>query len=361
MRKPSSFVAMSYGLLGIGLCLVGYQLHRENQRIEALEQRLAAREATLEEILGEVTRTRIEQRTQYKGPAGLLEKLSVFAPLLSNASTTAPDHAAAKEEMAAILRAFRSIGKDAWEPIHERFAKLDPTKDFDELKWLLEAAVVVDEKRGSELANKVLLGLEKPTARLRWHAANLLIERNRKLAQLSLRQILLTESSRGINSERAAAYGSAIPDAAAYSQTGFYNFVTRYRMTDDPEMDTTLLMVIGRSEHDQQTVQECVKILGQRRCQRAVPAIEKLYLNPPGFQHNPLFQNHCITALAAIQGEGARPFFEKILPDATTDTVANYLKRLLEKPIFIPDEVPGAAGDESASEPPSTTKEANKK
>ncbi len=41
----------------------------------------------------------------------------------------------------------------------------------------------------------------------------------------------------------------------------------------------------------------------------------------------------CLDALANIQGEDARPFFEKMLPEATTDTVAKHLERLLSAPI----------------------------
>ena len=101
--------------------------------------------------------------------------------------------------------------------------------------------------------------------------------------------------------------------------------------SDDPQLEDTLLMVMQRSEHDVVTVQECIKVLGQRRCERAVPAIEKLYRNPPNRVENPLFLVHCLTALHAIQGERARPFLEEALRTATTDTVANHCKHLLSQ------------------------------
>ena len=84
-------------------------------------------------------------------------------------------------------------------------------------------------------------------------------------------------------------------------------------------------------EHDQITVQECVEELGRRQSRRAVEPIVKLYAEPPGHTHNPLFQLKCLDALHAILGKEARPFFTAELPKATTETVANHLKRLLEE------------------------------
>lgn len=319
------------GLLAIGIGLIGYQLYRENQRIELLHAKVASRDAAIEEILGEVTRLRIEQSAGLKGTAGLLEKLRTYAPILVSSSVTDPDHRAAKKEMQAVLRAFKSIGKDAWQPIHDRFEALEPQQNFDELKWLLEAGLAVDPKRGIEVCKQVLLGLEKPFPRLRWHAATLMVEHDKALGQATLRRILLTESSRGINIDRAAAYGAEIPDKAAFAATGFNNFVVHYIRSGDAEMEDTLLMVMGRHEHDQITVQECVEELGRRQSRRAVEPIVKLYAEPPGHTHNPLFQLKCLDALHAILGKEARPFFTAELPKATTETVANHLKRLLEE------------------------------
>jgi len=332
MSKVSPTTIMA-GLVVLGLGFLGYQTLDQNARIAQLEGELTKRNTAIDEILGEVTRMRLEQTASAKGPAGLLEKLATYSPMLSSASVTEPDYQSARSEMNAILRAFETIGDDAWKPVRDRIEALDPSKNYDELKWLLEAAVAVNEKAGIDLARTVLLGLEKPSPRLRWYAADLLLRERKQLAQVALRQILLTESSRGINHERAMAYGAALPDPAAFATTGFHNFVTKYTRSDDAKMADTLLMVIGRSEHDLITVQECIEALGKLECERAVNAIEKLYRNPPGFSHNPLFQIRCIDALVNIQGEAARPFLEEVLPKATTDTVAKHLSRILAKPI----------------------------
>jgi hypothetical protein len=211
--------------------------------------------------------------------------------------------------------------------------ELKGDKNFDELKWLLEAAVRVDKPAGLEIVKEVLLGTRFPAPRLRWYAARMMIDFDKPVAQAALRQILTTESSRGMDPERAAAQNATIIDQAAFASTGFSNFVQYYVLSEDPKLDETLLMVLGRTEHDVATLQECVKVLGSRGCERAAEPIKKLYLRPPGAQENPIFLTYCLTAIAAIEGEKARPFFEEMLAKATTEKVANHLKDLLSKPI----------------------------
>lgn len=317
-------------LLG-ALGTAGYALFRQSGQLAEQARALERNTVVLDEIYGEVTRLRIEASAGTKGPQALLEKLHVYAPLGSNARVTEPDYQNAKKEVDAILRAFASIGKDAWQPIQDRIAKLDPQQDHDEIKQLLEASVAVDAQAGTELVKEVLLGRRLPAPRLRWYAADMLTRRDRPLAQLLLRQILTTESFRGINLERAQAYGAALPDPAAYATTGFNNFVVAYVRTDDPQMDETLLQILGRVEHDAITIQECIKTLGERHCARAVEPIQRLYKNPPLAQQNPLFLNHCLDALVEIQGADARGFLETVLPDAPTDIVAKRIQFLLNK------------------------------
>lgn len=308
-----------------------FAFFRQSAQLAEQAALLEQNRATLAQILGEVTRTRIEQSAGLKGPAALLEKLHTYAPMASNARVTEPDYQSARHEVDAILRAFESLGPDAWAPIQQRIAKLDPVKDYEELKQLLDASLRVDPKQGTELVKDVLLGHTLPSPRLRWYAADLLTKRDRPLAQLLLRQILAAETFRGIDMNRAQAYGASLPDPAAYAQTGFNNFVVAYLRTEDPETDATLLQVLGRVEHDTITIQECVEALGHRKCERAIKPIEQLYLHPPLDQQNPLFLNRCLDALVEIQGAAAQPFLERVLPNAPTDTVANQIKFLLNK------------------------------
>jgi len=317
--------------LAAGLC--GYQVFLQNAKIDALTQAANARQADLQEILGEINRIRIEQTTGQEGPQALLTRLKTYAPLLVSAKTAQPDFEMAKKEMDAVLRAFATMGDTAWKPIVARMDELRGDKNFDELKWLLEAAVRVDKPAGLEIVKEVLLGTRFPAPRLRWYAARMLIDLDKPVAQAALRQILATESSRGMDPERAAAHNATLIDQAAFASTGFHNFIQYYVLSEDPKLDETLLMVLGRTEHDLATLRECIKVLGSRGCERATEPIKKLYLRPPGAQQDPIFQSYCLSAIAAIEGEKARPYFEEMLTKAETEKVANHLKELLSKAI----------------------------
>ncbi|HEX5051791.1 MAG TPA: hypothetical protein VFZ65_08475 [Planctomycetota bacterium] len=332
MRSPLARAPLPIVLLLLCAALLGlaaYALSEVGRRVDALARQAATNETVLRQVQAEVTRMRLEQSAGTQGPAALLMKLRTYAPMLVSARTTEPDYRSAQKEMQAILLAFGSIGEDAWAPIMERLGQLRGDKNFDEVKWLLEAAVRVDPKAGKALVHDVLLGQRLPSPRLRWYAARMLIDLDKQLAQAALRQIMRTESSRGINLDRAQAYGAAIPDQAAFATTGFNNFVQLYVLSEDPKIDETLLMVIGRSEHDPITIQECVEALGKRHCAAAVEAIQRLYKNPPLHQENPLFLVKCVDALHEIQGEGARSFLEEALRTTDTETVANHIKFLL--------------------------------
>jgi hypothetical protein len=309
----------------------GYALWQLQARVAALQQQDAANQTVLDQVLGEVTRIRLEQRAEALGPSGLLAKLRVYAPLVTSARVPEPDYLAAKSEIDAVLRALEAIGQDAWKPVTDRLRELSGDKDYDEARYLVRAAIRIDPAAGKEIAKDVLAGARLPSPKMRWDAARILLEADRALAQRMLRHIVSTESSRGVNPERVGEPGMSVPDPAAMSASGFHNFISLYVQSEDPQLEDTLLMVMGRAEHDLVTVQECVKLLGERRCERAVPAIEKLYLNPPHRVQNPLFLMHCLTALHQIQGAAARPFLEKALGNAPTETVAKHCQFLLDQ------------------------------
>lgn len=325
-RFVLAFCLLNLAALGVG----GTILWRQSAQLEQMAANSAANDTALDSILAEVTRIRIEQRADLKGPEGLLAKLRAYSPMLTSSRVTAPDYAAAKDEMDAILRAFTTMGDVAWPFVRGRIAELKP-ENYDELRWLLEVAVLIDEKAGVELLKQVLQGQLLPSPRLRWQAATLLLKHNKPLAQQLLRQILETESSRGVNLERAAAYNLPIPDQAATSTTGFFNFVIHYIRSEDPKIEDTLLLVLGRTEHDVPTLQECIEELGRRKCERAVEPIQRLYRNPPARIENPLFLTKCLDALVSIQGAAARPFLEEALRTASTEKVAQHINTLLSR------------------------------
>lgn len=328
-RRP---LALALLLIACSLgALTYYQSNRNERALGEQRARLEASERLLEELLGEVTRLRIEQSVDGMGAPALLEKLQTYAPLMSDARATEPDYQNAKKEIVAILRAFEALGKDAaWAPVMARLESADPREDFDEVKWLLEIAVRLDLSAGKQLVKDVMLGLRMPNPRLRWFACRIMTQRDIQLARQLMRQILMTESSRGINTDRAATYNMPIPDKAAYAVTGFNNFVTRYLETDDPKTEDTLMQLLLRVEHDQVTIQECVKELGRRECKRASKLIKKLYDNPPLAQQNPLFFGHVIDAVATIDGRDSIEWLESKLPTAATDVVAARIQNALD-------------------------------
>jgi len=330
-RRPATAAAALTVLLilmvGAGLALhwnTDSIVRRQGERIDELT-------AKVDDLLGEVTRMRIEQSAAGKGPQALIEKLQVYASLAADSRTSEPDYQNARREMQSILRAFEASGQNAWQPIQDRLAQLDPSKSFDEIKWLLEASMRVDEAAAKQMVKEILLGHRMPNPRLRWWAADLLTREDSQLAGRLLRQVLLTESSRGVNPDRIGQYpGMSIPDPAAYAQKGFNNFVQKYLHTGDPKIEDTLLMLLGRVEHDAITIQDCIKALGDRKCQRAVEPIKHLYANPPLRQQNPLFLNYCVRAVFDIQGCDAKAWLEEVIANAPTPEVAGVAADLLE-------------------------------
>lgn len=316
---------------------VTWQLRGVQQQLQAVQQQvagLAERATTAEDQLRicaqEVTRIRIEQKAGQAGPQALLEKLQAYAPILVSARSTQPDFEAARQEMDAVLRAFQSIGADAYPMLLRRFDALQPKQSFDEMKWLLEALVRCDQESGKKVATEVLLGARKPSPRLRWTAADLLLRVDLPLAQRSLRTILLTETSRGVDPSRAMAYNLPLLDPAATAVTGFHNFVLHYLRSEDPETEDTLVQVLVRTDQDVATLQEAIEALGQRRSARAQKRIEELYLHPPGASQNAIFLNKCLDALAAIRGEAARAWLEEQLATAQHELVQQHIRHLLE-------------------------------
>lgn len=332
MRPTASQLAAAAGLsVAAAAVFAGIRLGQLDARVSNLAEQLARRDADLAAIHGEVTRIRIEQSTGQQGPKGLLAKLATYAPMGSDARVAEPDYQNARKELDAVVRACKALGETAWQPIQNRLRELSPQQNFDEIRWLLEAALAVDPAQAKAQLREILLGLQLPAPRLRWFAARRLIELDKPLAGSLLRQILTTESSRGPDLDRAKAYGMTVPDRAAYATTGFDAFVGYYVASDDPELEATLLAVLQRTEHDSITLMACVEELGKRRCRAAAEPIRKLFLDPPVGGSNPLLLVKCLDALDAILGKEARPFFEQALLGDLVPHVANHLKHLLSK------------------------------
>jgi len=328
--RSTATVLLTIALIG-SLSFASYSFWRADTALAAQKAVIEKNQESLEALLGEITRMRIEQSAVGKGPAALLEKLKVFAPLTADARTTEPDFQNAKKELQAIVRAFESCGKDvAWAPVTDRLEQVDPKTDFNEIKYLLEIAIRLDGPSGKQITKEVLQGHRLPFPRLRWWAADLLLSHDKPLAANLLRQILMTESSRGFDINRAGS-GAVIPDPAAFSTTGFNNYVQRYIRSEDSKLEDTLLMLITRVEHDSITIQDSIKELAKRKCQRALPTIKRVYDDPPHSQQNPLFFQICARAVDEIAGKAEMAWYEEKLKTAPTDIVAKTLTAIIEK------------------------------
>ncbi len=337
MALPLARLLLATATLGAGY--LAYGLHAEVRRLSAGAESRAQAESTwqketqqtLSRIENEITRMRIEQRVGGQGPQALMQMLRTHAEALSNARTTGPDFVYSQDQMRAVLRAFASLGEDGYEKLAERFEGLDPAKHFDEMRWILEALVESAPDQGKQLAVKVLLGSVKPNPRMRWTAADLLLRTDKPLAQSTLRHVLLTETSRGLDPNRAAVHGTSVMDPAAVAASGFFNFVIHYLRSEDPQAEETLLQVLARPQQDIATLQETIEALGNLRSARAQHRIEELYLKPPGAQQNPLFLNKCLDALVAIRGKACKPWLQQQLAAAEHELVVQHIDRLLQE------------------------------
>jgi hypothetical protein len=296
-------------------------------KVGQLEERTLAASATLDKVLGEVTRARIEQSANGQGINALMEKIAAYAPILTEANVAKPDYDAAKREMDAVLRAVQSLGADAFAPLQARLLKADAQKDYELQKLLLDAALRADPEHGKQLAVKLIEGFHRDvpaSPQLRWYAGYKLVEVDQALARQTLRAMLGYESSRGIDPNHAPAGWTP---GLTNNSNGFHNFIGIYLRCADPQAEETLLMVLGRVEHDMITLQECITALGDMKSKPAAQAIERLYRNPPSF--NPMFQCRCLDALASILGKDACPLFSEELKHQTQDLVVKRLQLLM--------------------------------
>ena len=144
--------------------------------------------------------------------------------------------------------------------------------------------------------------------------------------------ILEFESANGItrplhphfrNQPEAVISTNRIPD--------FFNFISRFVASGHPDVDGVLRQIIGRAEHDRMTYQECVKELGRMRTRLAADRIRELFEKPPFRERSPIFQNHCLQAIADIEGQEACSYFEEQLMKVDDKNVVTKLQSLVKQ------------------------------
>ena len=280
------------------------------------------------------------ERGGASGPTALLDQLRFWAPKLQNSSTPAAEVPEILRKVQDIHEGFAGVGPDAWSLLENALHKAVTDSEDEFRKQCLIALGRIDAKRACELMVPIVRGfdLTKPSApqaspRMRLMACDELTRLDKQLAGQTLRQVLTTQSSQGVNLQRvapeyAAKLAPMVAGAAAWS--GFFNLVAKYIATDDSELDATLQMLLVRAEHDRTTIQECVKALGTRRCKDAAPRIQELFHQPPPPTDDPIFRNHCLDALATILGDAARPFFDEALRKEGNKIVQAKLQDLLK-------------------------------
>jgi hypothetical protein len=326
----SRWLLVLAGLAVAALGLVGVQLYRLEAGIRGQAEQLAALERVMQLYRFE------RNSTAGLGASALLEQLRFWAPKLESAATPQAEQPAIRKRVDDVLAAFMAAGSDTGAILEAEFHRTKSGADDELRKWIVRGLVRADRERAKTLLVQVLRGLKFDVSpRLREFAADELIAIDKATAGQVLRDILGYESKGGLVPERMPRelieQQPHIVEGHRGSYPGFFNFVIKYAQTGDPETVPTLLMLIGRAEHDRMTIQECVKHLGALKARDAVPRIQELFDNPPEIPDNPMFKNICLDALVAIQGREACNWLRQAQVRETRELVANKLRDLLQQ------------------------------
>lgn len=310
-------------------------LRRRQDVIERESAATAAAAARTERLL---TLMRFEQLGKDGlGMAALLGQIREFAPVYVAATTTAPERDAILARLQSVVSAMRAIDKDdAWNALQRALTATSPSTNHEEIvRWILYGMIEVDVTRAKPLLVELVRSLQsRVTPNTRLFAADRLLDLDKDLAGETLRGVLEYESASGVNKLRMPpALTDRFPNAALTIDPfpGFYLFVQRFFQTEHADRENVLLMILGRHEHDLITVQECVRLLGEMRSRQAVGAVQRLFERPPGLQQNTLFRNHCLDALAAIQGADSCVFLQERLRQEQDRLVQAKLIDLIKK------------------------------
>ncbi|MFO1052714.1 MAG: hypothetical protein U1F36_10915 [Planctomycetota bacterium] len=278
------------------------------------------------------TLMRLEDKSQGRGIGAILEQIEHYGPMLASAGTPSPTANFIVERLEEALTAVEVLGRDAFGRIQAELEQ-NSTLDNETRTWLLRAGIRADRPAGLDLAAQLARGIRmSPDPATRLAAARELVSQDKEMAGGVLRQILDIESSRGVTRqpppELAKDYERAIPSNVG---SQFCNFITLFAQTRHPDVEVVLRQILGRKEHDMLTYQECIVELGRLKSKDAVPAIKELYANPPGNQFNPMFLNHCVQAIADIDGADACEWMREQLKTQDVPLVQARLQDLVKQ------------------------------
>jgi len=300
--------------------------HRETER------RIADLAQAQQRLERAVHLFRLERGSKGLGVTAPLEQLRHWAPLLQLSTTPQHQLPAIQERADDILLALEDHGADAFGPLRAEFDRLEPGNQDELARWLLTAMVRVDRARGLDLLAACARGIApRVSARIRLFAAEELVHQDRPRAAALLTEIVRTETANGVDVNqlpedlRAQLGNNPLPPMPM-----FFNFIDLLVAAAGNAAEDTLLTAASRPDQDRMTVQACVKQLGDMKSERASKVLRRLYANPPEMIINPIFQNHCLDAIAKIEGAGACDWFREQMTRKLDERVLAKLQDLVK-------------------------------
>lgn len=293
---------------------------------------LANARLELEQLARTARLIRLEGKSEGRGIGAILEQIRFWAPQLATSATPHPAAIRIEESLWDAVDVVEAIGPGAFGAIVAALESPD-SQDDETRKWMLRAALRTDPAQAKALTASVVRGTRlNPSSRLRFLAADELLGLDNAFAGDVLSQVLQIESAQGVT--RTVPPGLA-PEYERVIGTNafpdFFNFIERFVRSKHKDVPTVLQMILGRTEHDRMTYQECIRWLGELRVRDALPRIKELYTTPPRGEFNPLFLNVCLQAIADIDGPGACAFFREELRRVDIPVVSTKLQDLLKQ------------------------------
>ena len=270
--------------------------------------------------------------TNAHGVDAALAQLRTYAPEINTASGAEIERV--RSRLLEAMRALEGIGPEIFDDLLEAMQ----TESSDAVKGMVtKALLAADLSRARPIVAQIIRGTDfKPSPRFRQLAANHLVDADPGFAADVLAEFLLMSSARGVIKRRVPPrLAQEMADIAlgATEMPSFHTMVTKY-LACKPATDEagrTLQMIIGREEHDQITVQTCVRELGNLEYRPALEDIQKLYHRPIGTFDSPLFRNHCLRAIGKIAKGEACSFFQQELIANPNPIVQGTLKDLVKQ------------------------------
>lgn len=303
-----SLVTLNLLVVGLGIITLAMRSELTSLRTESDKLRFA------------IDLLRHEATSQYEGKGfnALLDHLTYWGPQLQKANDSTLEFFQVEKRVQDVVDIMGQLPN-----VYPQIAAIlreggvtaeDPTTNDEIRKWLLRAAYASDPEKGQGLYAELLRAdRDDVSARLRRIAVQALFEINKQLTGEILHEILNNENAKGI--QRPGAQDSTASRRRG-KQPQFYNFIDYYVASDHPAINTTLMQILNRPEHDLLTLQACAKYLGKRKVLRAVSRLKALYWEQhtpnAGRIPNPLFRMKLLNAVIEIEGSKAKDFLQDV-------------------------------------------------